>query len=100
RVGLEAREISPALRARSVDRPQRPGRRNRRQHGELYPAHRGVRAPLSRPVAVGASPVEDAPAGGAAAVSVLNLRVAQTLSGCTAVRPSKRLKSVTFRVSM
>ena len=47
---------------------RRSRRRRRRQYGAFNRDHRRLRAPVSRPVALGASALEDAAAGGAAAV--------------------------------
>ena len=62
-------KISPALRPgrqSGADRRRRKGYRH--QHPGVYQNHGGLCAPLSRPVAMGASALEDAAARGAGAV--------------------------------
>jgi KDO2-lipid IV(A) lauroyltransferase len=73
-VGFDPAQIHPPLRSRRrVNSHRRQRGRHSSQHRKIHQSHRRRNSPLSRPVAVGAPPLEDAPARPAAVVLGIGL---------------------------
>ena len=79
-LGCGTGQVPLALRSRAGVGPQRRSRsRHQIQHAEVHQSHRGLCEKVSRPVAVGAPPLEDAAGGGEGAVLTKSTRKTRKL---------------------